>query len=43
VEDLDGALRTGTPRIGLWLDTSDLTVEQTVDAILAGRDRARVG
>ena len=24
-----------TPRIGLWLDNSDLTVEQTVDRILA--------
>jgi predicted kinase len=24
-----------TPRIGLWLDNSDLTVEQTVDQILA--------
>ncbi|WP_245677179.1 AAA family ATPase [Nocardia acidivorans] len=34
VEDLDTGLRTTTPRLGLWLDTSDLTVEQTVDAIL---------
>ncbi len=24
-----------TPRLGLWLDTSELTVEQTVDAILS--------
>jgi hypothetical protein len=33
-EMLDHGLRTETPRLGLWLDTSDLTVEQTVDAIL---------
>ncbi|MFH9065483.1 AAA family ATPase [Streptomyces coeruleorubidus] len=39
---LDEALRTRTPRIGLWLDTSELTVEQTVEAILAERERARV-
>ncbi|WP_067826150.1 AAA family ATPase [Nocardia inohanensis] len=35
VEDLDTGLRETTPAIGLWLDSSDLTVEQTVDAILA--------
>ncbi|WP_018653663.1 AAA family ATPase [Actinomadura flavalba] len=34
VSDLDAALRA-TPRIGLWLDTSDLTVDATVDRILA--------
>jgi predicted kinase len=39
---LDKALRTRTPRIGLWLDTSELTVAQTVEAILAERERARV-
>jgi hypothetical protein len=27
-------LREETPRIGLWLDTSDMTVDETVDAIL---------
>ncbi|WP_330230808.1 AAA family ATPase [Nocardia sp. NBC_00508] len=32
---LDMVLRESTPRIGLWLDTSDLTVQQTVDTILA--------
>jgi len=40
----------GTPRIGLWLDTSRQTPEQTVDEILArtsnagsfGRDRERL-
>lgn len=31
-----------TPRLGLWLDTSDMTPEQTVDAILARKDEARV-
>lgn len=35
VEDLDTILRDETPQLGLWLDTSDLTVEETVDAILA--------
>ncbi|GAA2421569.1 hypothetical protein [Streptomyces coeruleofuscus] len=39
---LDEALRTRTPRIGPWLETSELTVEQTVEAILAERERARV-
>ena len=32
---LDRALREQTPRLGLWLDTSEQTVEETVDAILA--------
>nr|WP_073752899.1 AAA family ATPase [Streptomyces sp. CB03234] len=41
-ELLDRGLREETPRIGLWLDTSELTVEGTVDAILAGLDRALV-
>lgn len=34
VEALDRVLRTETPRIGMWLDTSDLTPEQTVREIL---------
>ncbi|UFS94556.1 AAA family ATPase [Nocardia huaxiensis] len=38
VEDLDTGLHSTTPRIGLWLDTSDLTVDETVNAIL---DQAR--
>ncbi|MEU0196619.1 MULTISPECIES: AAA family ATPase [unclassified Streptomyces] len=42
VAALDEELRARTPRIGLWLDTSELTVEQTVEEILAGRERARV-
>jgi predicted kinase len=34
VAGLDAGLREETPHIGLWLDTSDLTVDQTVDRIL---------
>jgi hypothetical protein len=32
-----------TPRVGLWLDTSDQTPDQTVDEIIARLDDARVG
>ncbi|GII92742.1 AAA family ATPase [Sinosporangium siamense] len=32
--DLDKVLRDHTPEIGLWLDTSGQTVDQTVDEIL---------
>ncbi|MFI0357689.1 AAA family ATPase [Actinomadura sp. 9N407] len=35
VEDLDRTLRETTPRIGLWLDSSGQTPEETVDEILA--------
>jgi predicted kinase len=35
VAALDGVLRTQTPRIGLWIDTSEQTVEQTVQEVLA--------
>ncbi|MFI5882193.1 AAA family ATPase [Streptomyces sp. NPDC051554] len=42
VEELDRALRAETPRIGLWLDSSGLTVGETVDAIIEGRERSRV-
>ncbi|MEU0071375.1 AAA family ATPase [Streptomyces sp. NPDC006332] len=42
IEGLNQGLRTSTPRIGLWMDTSTLTVAETVDAIVAGRERARV-
>jgi Chloramphenicol phosphotransferase-like protein len=31
---LDEAMRHETPRVGLWLDTSELTAEETVAAIL---------
>ncbi|MFQ6853606.1 AAA family ATPase [Streptomyces sp. 35M1] len=36
VEAFDAHLRSGTPRIGLWLDTSGQTPEETVSAILDG-------
>lgn len=42
VEGLDKALRAETPRIGLWLDTSDQTPDETVDEILRRKDEARV-
>jgi len=35
VAELDAYMRRETPRLGLWLDTSELTVEATVKAILA--------
>lgn len=34
VADLDHALQAETPRIGLWLDTTHQTVDQTVNEIL---------
>ncbi|WP_181804705.1 AAA family ATPase [Streptomyces shenzhenensis] len=42
VADLDAELRLRTEPLGLWLDTSALTVEQTVTAILTGTERTRV-
>lgn len=36
VDELDRVLRTTTPPAGLWIDSSTLTVEQTVVAILEG-------
>ena len=35
-------LRAETDRIGLWLDTTRQTAEQTVEAILADLDASRV-
>jgi predicted kinase len=34
ITQLDKGLREDTPRLGLWLDTSDQTPEQTVEEIL---------
>lgn len=42
VATLDEAMRSGTPRIGLWLDTSDQEPAQTVDEILARGGEAAV-
>ena len=40
---LDNALRRDTPRLGLWLDTSDQTPAETVDEIIVRAwDEARV-
>jgi predicted kinase len=41
IEELDAALAT-VPRIGLWLDTSDLTPAATVAEIVRRRDEAVV-
>lgn len=35
IEELDNALRTETPKLGLWLDTSDQTPDETVSEIIA--------
>jgi len=40
--DLDRVLRVETRRVGLWLDTSELDVDETVDRILAGLEDARI-
>ncbi len=42
VADFDRVLREETPQIGLWIDTSQLLVSETVDQILANLDQARV-
>ena len=41
-EHLDAVLRTETPRIGLWLDTSEQSPEETVAEIARRCDEARV-
>lgn len=43
VDQLDDILRHHTPRLGLWLDTSDQTPAQTVDTILGDWARSAVG
>jgi predicted kinase len=35
IDAFDRVLRTETPRIGYWLDNSDLTLSKTVDTILS--------
>jgi predicted kinase len=42
VADLDRVLRAETPRLGLWLDSSRLTIAETVDYILTNLPAARV-
>ncbi|ADB35507.1 hypothetical protein Kfla_6510 [Kribbella flavida DSM 17836] len=41
VDELDYELHAFTPRRGLWLDNSDLSPPETVDAILGRLDEAR--
>ncbi len=41
-DELDRALRQDTPKLGLWLDTSTMTVEETVESIFAQLDTARI-
>ena len=42
LEELDHALRHDTPKLGLWLDTSDQTPDETVDEILRRADESLV-
>jgi chloramphenicol 3-O-phosphotransferase len=42
IHALDRGLRQETPRIGLWVDSSAMTVTETVDTILARLDEARL-
>lgn len=42
VDDLDRSLRTETPRLGYWLDTSGLSVDETVDQILNHLAESRI-
>jgi predicted kinase len=42
VAELDAVLRNQTPRIGLWIDSSDLTPDETVDIALRNREKSRI-
>lgn len=42
VTDFDRVLRDETPQLGLWLDSTALSVDQTVDQILEQLELARV-
>lgn len=37
---IDDEIRHRTPRVGLWLDTTGLTPDQTVDTIVRRMDEA---
>ena len=41
-EELDASLRAETPRVGLWLDTSAMTVDQTVELVFSRYAEARI-
>jgi predicted kinase len=40
--DLDEVLRSSTARIGLWVDSSSLTIDETVDLIIERQSEARI-
>ena len=42
VASFDEVLRSQTPRLGLWVDSTGLTIEQTVEQILANLPAARI-
>lgn len=42
INAFDRILRTETPRIGYWLDNSDLTLEETVDQIMSHLNEAAI-
>jgi hypothetical protein len=42
VGHLDHVLRKETPHLGLWIDSTAQTPEETVDAILSSLDEARI-
>ena len=42
VDQLDNVLLEETPRLGLWLDTSSLSVGETVDRIMSDLEAAKV-
>ena len=43
IRDFDHKVRTETPKIGLWLDSSQQTPDETVDEIVARLPEARIG
>jgi hypothetical protein len=43
IAQLDAVLRDETPRIGLWLDTSRQTLEETVNEIISRVGEAQIG
>ena len=42
VDELDRVLRTETPHLGLWLDTTDLSVDETITRIIEDLETALV-
>lgn len=42
IRDFDHMVRTETPRIGLWLDSSQQTPDETVEEIVSRLDEARI-